>query len=68
MSVPAQHKSRSATRRGRSHQALKKIKLNKCANCGQSVPSHQACPNCGTYKGKDVKKKKISKPKAKSAK
>lgn len=64
MSVPGKHKSKSSTKRGRSHEALKKTKLNKCTNCGQSVPTHQACPNCGTYKGRDVRKKKVSSSKA----
>lgn len=70
MSVPGKHKSKSKTKRGRSHEALKKITLNKCANCGQGVPTHQACPSCGTYKGRDVKKKKVTplKTKAKAKK
>lgn len=54
MSVPAQRKSRSKARRGRSHQALKKVNFNKCPKCGKAVESHKACSFCGTYKGRTV--------------
>ncbi len=56
MSVPAKRRSRSEARRGRSHQALKKVKLNSCQKCGQAVLPHTACGFCGSYKGKQVLK------------
>ncbi len=28
--------------------------LNKCPQCGSSVPSHIACPSCGYYRGRQV--------------
>jgi large subunit ribosomal protein L32 len=28
--------------------------LNKCGQCGSTLPSHQACPSCGYYKGRQV--------------
>ncbi|MBU1663324.1 50S ribosomal protein L32 [Patescibacteria group bacterium] len=56
MSVPAKKRSRSEVRRGRSHQALKKVKLNKCPKCGKAVLPHTACKFCGSYKGREVLK------------
>lgn len=56
MSVPAKKRSRSEVRRGRSHQALKKVKLNQCSKCGQAVLPHTACKFCGSYKGRVVLK------------
>jgi large subunit ribosomal protein L32 len=65
MSVPAKRRSRSEVRRGRSHQALKPVKLNKCPKCGKAVLPHRACKFCGFYNGREVLKVKIqSKKKA----
>lgn len=46
----------TSTRSGnrRSHLALASLKLTKCQQCAEPVPSHQVCPVCGTYKGKKV--------------
>ena len=38
----------------RSHHALKGIALTKCAECNNPVIRHQACSNCGKYRGKVV--------------
>lgn len=54
MSVPKKKKSRSAVRRGRSHDALKPKALSKCPNCGKPVMPHRACLHCGQYKGRLV--------------
>lgn len=55
MGVPRQRKTKSATRQNRSHQALKKILLAKCKNCGQATMPHEVCPHCGYYRGRQVK-------------
>ncbi len=54
MSVPARRKTSRKTKMGRSHQALKKIILNKCSKCGKAVKAHKVCDFCGTYKGKEA--------------
>jgi len=38
----------------RSHHALKGIALTKCPDCNSVVMRHQACSNCGKYRGKVV--------------
>lgn len=38
----------------RSHHALKGIALTKCSDCNSPVMRHQACSNCGKYRGKVV--------------
>jgi len=58
MSVPARRKSSCKMKKGRSHQALKKVNLNKCSKCAKAVEAHKACAFCGTYKGKEVIKVK----------
>lgn len=64
MSVPAKRRSRSKARRGRAHDALRKVKLIACSKCGSLKKPHQVCPTCGHYKGREViaaKTKKTSK-------
>lgn len=56
MSIPAKRRCRSEARRGRSHQALKKVKLNKCQKCGKAILPHKACVFCGFYKGREALK------------
>ena len=38
----------------RSHHALKGLALTKCPDCNSAVIRHQACSNCGKYKGKVI--------------
>ncbi|MGB9726594.1 MAG: 50S ribosomal protein L32 [Minisyncoccia bacterium] len=54
MGLPARHHSKSRRNKGRSHLALKPIKLVKCLHCGKKILPHQVCPYCGYYKGKEV--------------
>jgi large subunit ribosomal protein L32 len=54
MANPKKRKTHSATHKGRSHLALKKVVLNKCPKCGEAIKPHTACPACGAYKGKAV--------------
>ena len=59
----------------RSHHGLKGIALTKCPDCSATVKRHQACSNCGKYRGKVVinlekktKKTKTTKTSKKSEK
>lgn len=68
MPVPPKRRPRSSVRTRASHFALKKVKLNKCAKCGQPVKPHCACGACGSYKGREavkIKMKAVKKTKGK---
>ncbi|MCA9055356.1 MAG: 50S ribosomal protein L32, partial [Planctomycetaceae bacterium] len=41
-------------RQRRSHNAVSRIKLQYCPQCGTAVPSHVVCPNCGHYHGRTM--------------
>lgn len=59
--VPKKKTSKArGSRRYKSFQNKARIRLTeaaklvKCANCGAAVKAHNACLECGFYKGKDV--------------
>jgi len=52
----------------RSHHALKGIALTKCPDCNNPVMRHQACSNCGKYRGKVIINKEVKKKSAKKGK
>ncbi|MCC5828131.1 MAG: 50S ribosomal protein L32 [Phycisphaeraceae bacterium] len=45
--LPCQRKTRSQTRMGRAHHALRPAGFTRCPQCGASKPHHTACPSCG---------------------
>ncbi|OQC54947.1 MAG: 50S ribosomal protein L32 [Parcubacteria group bacterium ADurb.Bin016] len=61
--VQMKKRTKSETRRRRSHHALKAKVLVKCPQCGQLILPHTACSFCGTYKGKPVGQVKSAKVK-----
>jgi large subunit ribosomal protein L32 len=63
MAVPKKHKTRSGRNQRRSHDHLTKSNLAVCKNCNYPVRPHEACQNCGFYKGKQVLKIKAKKAK-----
>lgn len=58
MANPKKRKTHSKSRMGRAHLALDKVTLKKCPKCGEARLPHTTCPNCGTYKDKQVVKVK----------
>lgn len=54
MAVPKKRTPSSKKNMRRSHHAWKPKQLGLCPRCKEPVPGHTACPNCGTYKGRDA--------------
>jgi large subunit ribosomal protein L32 len=54
MALPKRRKSKSKTRMGRSHHALKVPSLTNCPTCGEKMMPHRACPACGFYRDRAV--------------
>ena len=55
MAVPKRHLSKARRDKRRSNVwKLEAPALVKCSNCGSLKLPHQACGNCGYYKGEEV--------------
>lgn len=52
--LPKRKISKARRDRRRSHLALPKVALVSCPQCHNLRPGHQVCPNCGSYKGKQI--------------
>lgn len=52
--VPKRRISKSRRNRRRSHDALAKVHLVACPECGVMRRPHRVCPNCGTYRGRQI--------------
>ncbi len=52
--LPKKKHSTSRKKRRRSHISASVPNLVPCPQCRSPRPSHQACPVCGTYRGRDV--------------
>jgi len=61
--LPCQRKTRTQTRKGRSHQALTPRGAVSCPNCGTQKQPHSACRECG-YVRPGLKLSRGSKAKA----
>ncbi len=57
MGVPKRRHSPSRRDKRRSHDRLTPPTLSQCPRCHEPLLPHHVCPNCGTYKGKEIIKK-----------
>jgi large subunit ribosomal protein L32 len=54
MPNPKRRHSKARTSKRRAHDFLTPTGLSECPNCHERKLPHHACPNCGTYKGREV--------------
>ena len=54
MAVPKKKMSRSRTRRRKSQWRLAAPRTARCPQCNAAKLPHRACPECGTYKGREM--------------
>jgi large subunit ribosomal protein L32 len=52
--LPKKKHSTSRKKRRRSHITMVTTSLVACPQCRSPRPSHQACPVCGTYRGRGI--------------
>ena len=54
MAVPKAKTTKSRRNMRRSHDALVAPPRSNCPQCGEAKHPHRVCPNCGTYRGREV--------------
>lgn len=54
MAVPKKRTAPSKRDSRRSHHGARHVHLTICPRCQEPVAAHTACPNCGTYRGREV--------------
>lgn len=54
MAQPRQKHSKASQRSRSANWKLKALNLTECPQCKHLRPSHQVCPNCGFYRGREV--------------
>lgn len=59
--LPKRKMSKGRRDRRRAHDALQAINLVQCSNCGEMIPPHTVCDNCGYYQGREVVAKESKK-------
>jgi large subunit ribosomal protein L32 len=55
MPNPKRRHSKTRTAKRRTHDALAPVQTGLCAQCQEPKRSHQVCPNCGYYRGRQVR-------------
>ena len=55
MPNPKRRHSKTRTAKRRTHDALKAIASSACPQCREAKAPHQVCPQCGYYKGRQVR-------------
>lgn len=56
MAVPFRKVSKTRGRKRRTHYVISANGTTKCTKCGADIRPHRVCPNCGTYKGREIVK------------
>jgi large subunit ribosomal protein L32 len=54
MAVPKRRQTSTRRNRRRAQHGLEAPRVNRCPNCGHPTRPHHVCPNCKTYRGRDV--------------
>jgi large subunit ribosomal protein L32 len=54
MAVPKKKMSRSRSRRRKAQWKLNRPGSSTCPQCHSPKLPHRACPNCGTYRGREI--------------
>ncbi len=62
MAVPKKKTSKSRRDKRRAQHGIESPRVNVCPTCGQLKRPHRVCPNCKTYKGRDVEPLRTSVP------
>jgi large subunit ribosomal protein L32 len=55
MPNPKRRHSKTRTANRRTHDALRPVATGECPQCHERKAPHRVCPNCGYYRGRQVR-------------
>jgi large subunit ribosomal protein L32 len=62
MAVPKRKTSKSRRDKRRAQHGIESPRVNVCPECGQPKRPHRVCPNCKTYKGREIEPLRVDLP------
>jgi large subunit ribosomal protein L32 len=62
MAVPKKKTSKSRRDKRRAQHRIEAPRVNVCPTCHQPKRPHRVCPNCKTYKGREVEPLRVEAP------
>ena len=62
MAVPKKKTSKARRDKRRATHAITSPRVQVCPNCRQPKLAHRMCPNCKTYRGREVEPLRIQAP------
>ena len=54
MAVPKRRTSRAKRNKRRTHDSIGTPARSVCPECKEPKAPHRVCPNCGTYRGREI--------------
>jgi len=55
MPNPKRRHSKARGAKRRTHDALQAVGMSECPQCHEKKLPHRVCPNCGFYRGRQVR-------------
>jgi large subunit ribosomal protein L32 len=55
MPNPKRRHSKTRGAKRRTHDTLQQVGMSECPQCHERKPPHRVCPNCGFYRGRQVR-------------
>jgi large subunit ribosomal protein L32 len=62
MAVPKRKTSKARRDKRRAQHGIKAPRVNICPNCGSPTRPHHVCPNCKSYRGREIEPLRLDAP------
>jgi len=62
MAVPKRKTSKARRDKRRAQHGIEAPRVNTCPNCGSPTRPHHVCPNCKSYRGREIEPLRIDAP------
>ena len=62
MAVPKRKTSKARRDKRRAQHGIEAPRVNTCPNCGSPTRPHHVCPNCKSYRGREIEPLRLDAP------